>query len=1028
MQNRSPKPKLERSSAQPPAKLNVIHFAPPRLVTTGTAERKLEDIRLLLDQGRAHEAQQVIARLLKPTKTNRISSSVCAQARCALSLSWEMQGRYRESLEAVLMYEATTARADLDQSALACVRVHLGLAYNYTGDHPKAVAILNVALRAALENESDPQIGAVYVALARVYRSINEYTIARDYATKALAHFRQAGDWRGLAEAYFGLALANVFEGQWEAGLEHLEQARALIGERPATYLLGKIHTNMAGACWFLKRPQEGIGYLEKAVDYYEHTEHKANAMDGYNNLGETLILVGEWERAQKALARALELAHEIDKRPAAAATVLDSLGKLQLLRGALDEAQKLLEEAVATAAQHGNKWYEGQAIRTLSHCLLAKGQIPAALEHAQQALLLGEKIGDRQAICEARLLRAEALLGAGQQAECAAELQAVAEETRDSPNDLALAGNMLRVQGMLALANNDHSQAVQSFGRSLSIFEMLGDVYRSARAHYWQGCAYAKSQPERAQQHLTQASTSLQKLGARLALAEAQAALGALQQAPLVRPDEVVSLFQLLTLRLSEATASRELLLRELAAVLREETAAQRILILEPAPHSLSPTRQKIMLAHGWSEAEGTRLSAAYDQLSDEYSPEQFALDHDLTLIHLQPARALPATVLIAPRGADQLPYGLSLRSLLRVVELGLSACAWHEKDAEATNPQAQASQAAANLMPGFIHSSPQMLRLVDEIHKIRSSDVTALVTGESGTGKELVARAIHALSSRRAKVFVPFNCTAVPKELSDAFLFGYKRGAFTGAIADSAGVIRAATGGTLFLDEVGDLPLEIQPKLLRFLQEGEIQPLGEQRPIKVDVRVIAATNSDLEEMVAAGQFREDLYYRLNVIRLQVPPLRERRSEIPAIVNYYIKHYAEKFGRREIQISPPALDLLTVYDWPGNVRQVTNEIQRLVARLEDGTMIAPEHLSPELRRQNVFAPSSLTSEMRNHFPSQSDDNLTLIEAVDQFKQALLYERLRKNNGNVSRTARELGMTRRGLQRMIVRYGLSLER
>ena len=322
-----------------------------------------------------------------------------------------MQGRYRESLEAVSPYEATAARADLDQEALACVRVHLGLAYNYTGDHPKAVAILNVALRAAIENESDPQIGNVYVALARVYRSINEYTIARDYATKALEHFRSAGDWRGLAEAYFGLALANVFEGQWEAGLENLGQARALIGERPATYLLGKIHTNMAGACWFLKRPQEGIGYLEKAVDYYEHTEHKANAMDGYNNLGETLMLVGEWERAQKALARALELANEIDKRPAAAATVLDSLGKLHLLRGQLDDAQKLLEEAVATATQHGNKWYEGQAIRTLSHCLLAKGEIAAALDHAQQALALGEKIGDRQAICESRLLMAEALL-----------------------------------------------------------------------------------------------------------------------------------------------------------------------------------------------------------------------------------------------------------------------------------------------------------------------------------------------------------------------------------------------------------------------------------------------------------------------------------------------------------------------------------------------------------------------------------------------------------------------------------------
>src|SRR6266404_4467506 len=254
-------------------------------------------------------------------------------------------------------------------------------------------------------------------------------------------------------------------------------------------------------------------------------------------------------------------------------------------------------------------------------------------------------------------------------------------------------------------------------------------------------------------------------------------------------------------------------------------------------------------------------------------------------------------------------------------------------------------------SLMPGFIHSSPAMTALVEEVYKIRSSDVTVLVTGESGTGKELVSRAIHTLSNRKDKIFVPFNCTAVPKELAEGHLFGYRKGSFTGAVNDSPGMIRTADGGTLFLDEIGDLPLDVQPKLLRFLQEGEIQPLGEKKPLKVDVRIIAATNTDLEEMVAQSKFREDLYYRLNVIRLRVPPLRERRSEIPTIVNYYINHYSEKFGRKDVQITPQAVDLLMVSDWPGNVRQLCNEIQRVVARAEDGTIITPDHLSPELKR-----------------------------------------------------------------------------
>jgi len=327
---------------------------------------------------------------------------------------------------------------------------------------------------------------------------------------------------------------------------------------------------------------------------------------------------------------------------------------------------------------------------------------------------------------------------------------------------------------------------------------------------------------------------------------------------------------------------------------------------------------------------------------------------------------------------------------------------------------------------MPGFIHSSPAMTQLVEEVHKIRSSDVTVLVTGESGTGKELVARAIHALSSRKTKVFVPFNCTAVPKELSDAYLFGYRRGAFTGAVSDSPGVIRSAAGGTLFLDEIGDLPLDIQPKLLRFLQEGEIQPLGEQRPIKVDVRIIAATNSDLEEMVKDGRFREDLYYRLNVIRLRVPPLRERRSEIPTIVNHYIGHYAAKFGRSDIRITPETIDLLMVCDWPGNIRQLVNEIQRIMARAEDGTLITPDQLSPELKRTSAPVSTTAMNIANIGMPANSSlENITLPDAVEELERRMIADALRRHQGNISRAARDLGITRRGLQLKLGRYAMS---
>jgi transcriptional regulator with GAF, ATPase, and Fis domain len=265
------------------------------------------------------------------------------------------------------------------------------------------------------------------------------------------------------------------------------------------------------------------------------------------------------------------------------------------------------------------------------------------------------------------------------------------------------------------------------------------------------------------------------------------------------------------------------------------------------------------------------------------------------------------------------------------------------------------------------------------------------------------------------------------VPKELSEGYLFGYRRGAFTGAVSDSAGVIRTAAGGTLFLDEVGDLPLDVQPKLLRFLQEGEIQPLGEQRPSKVDVRIIAATNTDLEDMVAQGRFREDLYYRLNVIRLRVPPLRERRSEIPTIVKYYVNHNTAKFGRKDIQITPQAVDLLMVSDWPGNVRQLCNEIQRTVARAEDGAVITPEQLSPELKRTS--SPTTPSAASIATIPTssnlQSAGPGTLAEALAEVERRMIADALRRHGGNISRAARELGLTRRGLYLKLERHDLS---
>ena len=1016
---------LRRDQEKPPTERGVVDLADARVRIRSRGKpsnesllRELDEIRSLLDQGLPTEAKDRLTLLISNARNN---PSVLALARCVLSTALEQQGHYRDSLAAVAMYESPESRPKLDEQTLSFLRVQIALAYNYNGDHPKAIAMLKSTLRDYAESGA-ANLGHIYTALSRVYRSISEYPIARDYAQRALEQFRQNGEWRGLAEAYFGVGMADIHEGNYEACLENYEQVLKLIGDKPAAYLLGRTYSNMAGACWFLKRPQEGIDYLKKAITYYERTDHKTNAADGYNNLGINLILIGQWDRAQEALERALALATEVDERGAKVPMILDSLGELHMLRGDLDQAKDYLTRAVALATENGNKWYAAQALRTLGRCLLVIEDPSNALAKAREALALAESIGDRQAICESRLIAAEAHLSTGELEECSRELQRVSDATTDSPTDLAFTGEAHRLNGMLNMARNDAASAAQHFGSSVSIFDMLGDRYRAARAHLELGRAYATILPERAGEHLSRALNTFRELGARLDLSRADEELRDLSRSTPERIQEQSALTQLLTLRLAEAVASRELLLRELAAVMRQETGAQRVIISEQGERR----EPRVVVAMGCTPADSQKIAMELDVVEDDASRDRYCRKHDAEVIILKSSNAPTAKLYLAPRNRAKLPKGVALEPLLRVVELGMDVCALRAGAQKSGTSESSDELTGTSLMPGFIHSSPAMTQLVEEVHKIRSSDVTVLVTGESGTGKELVARAIHAISSRRAKVFVPFNCTAVPKELSEGYLFGYRRGAFTGAISDSQGVIRTAAGGTLFLDEVGDLPLDVQPKLLRFLQEGEIQPLGEQRPSKVDVRIIAATNTDLEDMVAQGRFREDLYYRLNVIRLRVPPLRERRSEIPTIVNYYVNHYSAKFGRKDIQITPQAVDLLMVSDWPGNVRQLCNEIQRTVARSEDGTIITPEHLSPELKRTS--SPTTPSGASITAMPSSTNLQRggTLADALAEVERRMIADAMRRHGGNISRAARELGLTRRGLYLKLERHDLSV--
>jgi Nif-specific regulatory protein len=310
------------------------------------------------------------------------------------------------------------------------------------------------------------------------------------------------------------------------------------------------------------------------------------------------------------------------------------------------------------------------------------------------------------------------------------------------------------------------------------------------------------------------------------------------------------------------------------------------------------------------------------------------------------------------------------------------------------------------------IIGHSAAMRALLDQLAKVVDTRVSVLIEGETGVGKELIAAAVHYRSRRRAQLFVTQNCAAMPDNLLESELFGHRKGSFTGAHEDKKGLFEIADGGTLFLDEATEMPLSLQSKLLRALQEGEIRPIGASHEKKVDVRIVAATNRNLEKEVAGGRFREDLYYRLNVFPIRVPPLRERREDIPLLAEHFLKRYSTELGKPAAGFSQQAMELLQAYDFPGNVRELQNEVQRLVIQLEDDGFVTPELLSQRIRQIE-----GLVERIK---PTKG----TLKETMDQVERWLLVEALRGHDNNKTATAKTLGITREGLHKKLRAFGL----
>jgi len=679
------------------------------------------------------------------------------------------------------------------------------------------------------------------------------------------------------------------------------------------------------------------------------------------NNLGHLLSAHSRFDEAISVLQESLEEALLTGRTGIAQRDTL----MLLLMSTDRDQDAQLQAEAISKLIKQPavrDSYYGLWHLATRVKWLYRTGQTNTALALAMESLPRIERMADRNLLERMKLLAAEGLGRVGKAAHGARLMAEAVNANPDPP--LEIIAEASRVAGRLA-AQDDPAAALGHFERAGRILQSIGNLTACAETH----------------------RDAVETLG----LAEGDS--------PVRRPPDHRPPSASLTERIAglvDLAAHPRLLAAETLSLIADNDTVRHATIVETQP-------------------DGTRTTVA--AWSAPGAPP--AIDTHTETIHIALGRQRDRDYAISAIPKESAAARVTLLAVERLVHtsLALVRARHQEREQAALWPEHTPEQQL-----GLVCASEKMLDLIKTIRRVATSNITVLITGETGVGKELFARALHQASARHDRTFLPFNCTTVPKDMIDSQLFGYKRGAFTGAHDDFPGLIRSAAGGTLFLDEIGEMSPEAQPKLLRFLESGEILPLGESRPHLVDVRVVAATNANLDQLVAEGRFREDLYYRLNVIPLRVPPLRERREEIPALVEHFLERSCRELQKPLMRVAEETLEYLVLHKWPGNVRQLANEIRRMVALAEPGAVLMPEHLSTEIADSRRTIPA----DQRQLGPTEVVVRIDqpMAAAAEHLERALIKRALAICEGNGVEAAKMLGLSRKGLYLKRQRFDL----
>ena len=901
----------------------------------------------------------------------------------------------------------------------------------------------------------------------KIHYYINEWDQSEEAFKDAETMYNLASDHVGLAAIYNNLGVLYMFQGDWERSEQFFLRSLTLEKEHFNLNGISVCYNNLGGLMDDKGDASRSLFYLEEALKLQKMLNEPYNITNIYNNIGVTLMDHGDYSKAEDALKRSLETAVEFGFYRNTVAS-LNNLGALYFKMGEWNRSIELYEQAILKSQDNNfsegllrsfnnlGEVYEKQGELNLAYDLYFKGLelLPSVSDEYIKAELfgnLGSVLTRLQKFKEAysylvesldffKSLNARDKIIEGYQKQAFYFILSHNYESGDYYITQALkmatdqnrsfeVGRAHYLRALLERKNLE--QAREHLDEAIRHFVETDNDYELSLANYELASVLFDLQDwEQALQILKNNKKIIQRYGS-IKLLEQNDILSqkiareySAQMQDVKFEENLLNQFYEITQKLNTISDLDLLIEQSLSSLVEISEADGGILCLHTGKQM--PDHWDYKIYRNFSpddKLHETFLGICTDVYRDNKAADlkqpHFAPSYNnIICIPLSIRKSVLGVVLLFCQGGSHY-FSERIVNLLNALSNQVIVIIENVRSAnlEKTHAIIREQLNAGNLYANIIGKSPEMERIFEVIEKVKDTPTSVLLEGPSGTGKELIARALHYSSNRRGKAFVAQYCGALPETLLESELFGHVKGSFTGAAYDKKGLFEIADGGTFFLDEIADISQSTQAKLLRFLQEGEIKRVGATKTEKVNVRVVCATNVSLIDKVKEGDFRLDLYYRLNVIRIEVPPLKRRQGDIPLLAIHFLDKYTKRIGKEVPGITDEAMKILEQYDWPGNVRQLENEIERAVTLAEPGSFIKPSDFSDEVRRfmENIRTISMLSGKKN------------LKDAIEELERKMIYDCMEGCGWNQTQAAKELGLSRQGLIKKLSRYNLNRE-